>query len=119
MRLHHLIRHTVTALAACAALAVGPLARADTLNPTGYAWPPSQSFSLANGSTNLGSPNAGAFTGLLNGVPIVFFCVQLDQYFQFGGSYTYTDTLESAAPYTTLGRLYTHAFSQVDTPTES
>ena len=121
MNLKHLIRQSVVTLAACAALGATTVAQSATLNPTGYAYPPSQSFGLANGNTNLGSPSAGAFAGTLDNVPIVFFCVELDQTFSFNPQppYVYQVSLPNNATFTLLGRLFTESFGQVNDPTTS
>jgi len=96
-----ILRKSVCALAASAALLAAPVAHADFI-PTGYA-AGSQQFGLSIG----GSPSAGGFQGMWNGNPIVFWCIQLTEYFSFGTHYTnYTP---SAAANSLLSKLFTVA----------
>lgn len=89
-------------MGACAALLAAPLAQAD-FHPTGYA-AGSQQFGLSIG----GSPNAGGFEGTWNGASLVFWCVELTQFFSFGGHYT--DYTPSAATNDLLSKLFTEAY---------
>ena len=104
-----MIKDIYLRVCACAmfvlALSAAPIARADpTFHTLGYAVG-SQQFGLSFG----GSPNAGAFKGTWNGDPIVFWCIELDQFFAFGQDYNYTPTLPSGALFTMLGQLFTEA----------
>jgi hypothetical protein len=90
--------------AAAATFALTPMAHADLL-PTGYAVG-SQQFSLSFGGTQ----HAGGFTGTWDGTPIVFWCVELDQFFSFGGDYVYLPSLPNDATFTLLGKLFTEAY---------
>jgi hypothetical protein len=122
MNLKHLIRKSAAIVLACMALGTASVSQSALLYPTGFAYG-SQSFGLANGNTNLGSPSAGAFVGTLDGVPIVFFCAELGQTFSFNPGpnvpYVYSVSLPNDATFTLLGKLFTEAFSLVDTTQES
>ena len=93
------LRTTLVAMAACVALTTAPIARADFV-PSGYA-AGAQQFGLSIG----GSPSAGGFQGTWNGAPIVFWCIQLTQFFSFGTHYT--DYTPSLATNSLLSRLFT------------
>jgi hypothetical protein len=87
------------------ALTAAPIARADpTFHTTGFAVG-SQQFGLSIG----GSANAGAFKGTWNGNPIIFWCIELDQFFSFGQDYNYTPSLPGGALFSLLGRLFAEA----------
>lgn len=98
------IKRAISGLAVCAALISAPAALAD-FHPTGYAVG-SQQFGLSMG----GSPNAGGFAGTWDTNPIIFWCVELDQYFSFGASYVYSASLPNNATFTLLGKLFTEAY---------
>lgn len=84
------------------------MAQADTLGTTGYA-AGAQSFGLSIG----GSPSAGGFAGTWNAADIIFWCVELTQYFGFGGSYSdYTPSLPDNATFTMLGQLFHEAYGE-------
>lgn len=89
-----------------AALCAVPAAHADTLGTSGYA-AGSQSFDLSIG----GNTSAGGFSGTWNSGAIVFWCIELTQFFGFGHSYTdYTASIPNNAIFTMLGQLFTEAF---------
>ena len=98
------IKRAIAGLAVCAALVSAPAALAD-FHTTGYAVG-SQQFGLSMG----GSPGAGAFAGTWDGDPIIFFCVELTQYFSFGANYVYSASLPNNATFTLLGKLFTEAY---------
>jgi hypothetical protein len=106
------IKRVAATLAAATAFCVAPTASADpgVLMPTGY----------ANGSeyftTNKGSFNAGGFAGTWNGQGIEFWCIELTQYFSFGGTYGYVAIPENTPVLTALGQLFTlaHASALLD-----
>ena len=111
MNIQSFARHALLALVAGAALCSGPIATANsvTLIPTGF----------ANGSESFdftGEPfspvSAGAFAGTLDGNPIVFFCFELTQTFNFNPSpaYTYDDSVPSGPKFTALSELFTEGF---------
>jgi hypothetical protein len=51
---------------------------------------------------------AGGFAGTWSGTPITFWCVQLNQFFNWGNTYSdYTASKPGGLLYTTLGRLFT------------
>ena len=101
------LKRAALSMAAWAMLCGAPLADADTLGTTGYAYG-SQSFTLSLGA---GSTSAGGFAGTWNAAGIVFWCVELGQYFGFGGNYTdYVATEPDNPIYTMLGQLFTEAY---------
>ena len=112
-------RRAVLTLAAGAALCVAPLSVAGPvavdLTATGFA-NGSQSFDVtAPTATNVPT---GAFTGTLDGNPIVFFCFELTQYFSFGpATLAYEDSILPSGPqYTALSELFTEGFASVLSP---
>src|SRR6185295_10534419 len=42
--------------------------------------------------------------------PIIFWCVELDQYFSFGADYPYSASLPNNATFSLLGKLFTEAY---------
>lgn len=113
MRIRSLVRRVTLALTASTALCLAPLALANpvTLIPSGFA-NGSEAFNVS--VPTVVDPNAlstGAFTGTLNGNPIVFFCFELTQSFSFGSTYTYDDSVQSGGKFTTLSELFTEAFA--------
>ncbi|MCB2019569.1 MAG: PEP-CTERM sorting domain-containing protein [Burkholderiaceae bacterium] len=74
-------------LALAAALAVAAPAFADTVNISGFSFPPADSVTV--GSPNY-SGQAGQFTGLLNGNSFVTYCTDLAQTFSFNTNYNYS-----------------------------
>jgi hypothetical protein len=100
-------KHAVFSLAAMAVVCAAPLAEADTLGTSGYAYG-SQSFTLIQGGTQ----SAGGFAGTWNSAGIEFWCIELNQQFGFGGSYSdYVATVPNSAIFTMLGQLFTQAHS--------
>ena len=101
------LRNGLLGFAAGALVVAAPAARADFV-PTGYA-AGSQQFGLSMG----GAPHAGGFQGTWDGNPIVFWCVELTQYFSFGTHYSnYTPSLATS---TLLSQLFTEAYSAATT----
>src|SRR4030095_10221910 len=98
------IKRAISGLAVCAGLVFSPAALAD-FHTTGYAVG-SQQFGLSMG----GSPSAGGFAGTWDGDPIIFWCVELTQYFSFGANYVYSPSLPNNATFTLLGKLFTEAY---------
>ena len=98
------IKRAISGLAVCAALVLAPAAQAD-FHTNGYA-NGSQQFVLSMG----GSQNAGGFTGTWDGDPIIFWCVELTQFFSFGSTYVYSASLPNNATFTLLGKLFTEAY---------
>lgn len=72
-------------LAFSAALAAAAPAFADTVNLSGFTFPPATSITVS--SPNY-SGEAGQFSGLLNGNSFVTFCTDLSQTFAFNTNYT-------------------------------
>jgi len=100
---NNLFRRTCALTAFALTLIGAPCAQADpTFHTTGYAVG-AQQFGLSMG----GSPNAGAFKGTWGGDPIIFWCIELDQYFSFGQDYTYKASLPNNALFSLLGKLFT------------
>ncbi|MCC6196841.1 MAG: PEP-CTERM sorting domain-containing protein [Burkholderiales bacterium] len=57
-----------------------------------------------------GSPSAGGFAGTWNAASIVFWCIEVDQFFHPGYSYTdYTASIPDNAIFTMLGQLFHEA----------
>jgi hypothetical protein len=110
MRIPLLAHRALLGAAAGAALYAMPLAQADSLHTIGFA-NGSETFSLTAPSAN--NVRTGAFSGTWNGTPIVFFCFQLNQYFNFGTTYTdYTASNPSGPTFTLLSELFTEGFAQ-------
>jgi hypothetical protein len=113
-----LLRRVFLALAAGTALCLAPLALATsvTLIPTGFA-NGSESLSVHNVPAPIFNPlSTGGFAGTLDGDPIVFFCFELTQSFNFNPSppYTYDDSLLSLTDPTKanyLSELFTEGFA--------
>jgi hypothetical protein len=105
--IHRLKRAVVVgsvALMSCFALP----GQADTLGTIGYA-KGSQSFDLSVG----GNVNAGGFSGTWNSGAIIFWCIELTQYFGFGGSYSdYVASKPDNPTFTLLGQLFNEAYGQ-------
>ncbi len=103
-----LVRRALAVAAIGAATFVVAPAQADTLHPTGFAQG-EQTFGLSTGA----SVRTGGFEGEWNGSDVVFWCIQLDQFFNFGNSYTdYVPVPEvSGTVATLLGKLFTQAFA--------
>src|SRR6218665_1835874 len=75
----------IKTLALAAALAVAAPAFADTVNLTGFTFPPGSSVTA--GAPNY-SGQAGQFTGTLNGNSFVTYCTDIEQSFSFNTNYT-------------------------------
>jgi hypothetical protein len=74
---------------------------------TGYA-NGSQSFNLSIG----GNVNAGGFTGTWNAQQIIFWCIRLNEFFNFGNNYTdYTPAVVNNQTMTMLGQLFHEGFA--------
>jgi len=118
MRIPLLARRSIVAAAAGAALCAMPVARADLLHTIGFA-NGYETFSVTAPSAN--NVPTGAFSGIWNGQPIVFFCAELTQYFSFGNNYTdYTASNPSGPTFTLLSELFTEGFAHaLDSPDNS
>lgn len=102
-------RRVLLTAAAAAGLSLSALSSATpvSLVASGYAYG-SENFNLSSPAINV---NAGAFTGLLDGQPIIFFCFELTQYFTPGPTIlSYDDTVHTGGQYTLLSELFTEAF---------
>lgn len=118
MKIVAYLRNTLLAGAAGAALCLAPVAQGGTLVTTGWAVGSPLSFNVVSpvtgtplgvGTTNV---SAGAFSGTFESVPIVFWCIQLDQFFSLGGTYNnYTMTLENSGYFVNLGKLFNEAYA--------
>ena len=119
MNIQSFMRRALLALVVGTALGTVPMASATlvTLNPTGF----------ANGSESFdftGEPfspvSSGAFAGTLDGNPIVFFCFELTQTFNFNPSpaYIYDDSIVSGGKYDLLSELFTEGFGSWMTSTD-
>ena len=111
-------RRSVVAAAAGVALCAMPVAHADLLHTTGFA-NGYETFSVTAPSAN--NAPTGAFSGIWNGTPIVFFCAELTQFFGFGNNYTdYTASNPSGPKFTLLSELFTEGFAHaLDSPDNS
>ncbi len=107
-RMRH-VRNLLCAVAAAGLMGSSLTATADILGTTGYQ-SGSQSFGISlDGATS--NVNAGGFAGTWNSGAIVFWCVELTQFFGFGGNYTdYGASLQSGAAFTMLGQLFNEAY---------
>jgi len=103
------VRNLLCALAATGLLGASLPATADVLGTTGFK-AGSQSFGLSlNGASS--SVAAGGYAGTWNASAIVFWCIELTQYFGFGGNYTdYTASLPGDASFGMLGQLFNEAY---------
>jgi hypothetical protein len=112
MNILSFVRRVLLALVAGAALCGGSIAIANsvTLIPTGFA---AGSESLDFTGEPFSPVSAGAFAGTLDGNPIVFFCFELTQTFNFNPSpgYTYDDSIPSGPKFTALSELFTEGFA--------
>lgn len=108
-KLHHSFKRMLLAVAAMTLMAGTLPAAADVLGTTGYK-AGSQSFGLSlNG--NASSPGAGGFAGTWNSGAIVFWCIELTQFFSFGGSYSdYVASAQDNPTFTMLGQLFHEAY---------
>ncbi|NDP43461.1 MAG: PEP-CTERM sorting domain-containing protein [Aromatoleum sp.] len=111
MKVMTFLRSSLLAAAASAALCLAPPTQAGTLIATGYQVPGPLDFNI-NSPVRTGSVNAGAFAGTFDAVPIVFWCIQLNEYFSFGTTYNnYTSTLQNIPYFDKLGQLYNEAYA--------
>jgi len=94
---------------ALSALLISP-AYADPINeliPQGFV-KGSQSFTLSIG----GTVTAGGFKGTWDAQSIIFWCIELTQYFGFGGDYTnYVPSEPNDSTMTLLGQLFAEAYA--------
>jgi len=111
MRIPTFVSHALLGASLGVALGVAPATQANPiLIGNGYA-KGSEEFSV---TAPPATANAGAFTGTWNGQPIIFFCFELTQYFQFGVPYSdYVASNPSNAQFALLSRLFTEAFDHV------
>jgi hypothetical protein len=108
MNIKGLLNRVLAIAAVATAVGVVPAARADVLHTIGYA-NGSETFNLSIG----GNVSAGGFRGTWNGEDIIFWCVELTQYFSFGSNYTdYGQVDPNDATMTLLSRLFDRAYSQ-------
>ncbi len=100
MKIKTIIQRFMISAGAAALLGVAPAVTADTLKTLGWAAPSPgyQTFGVAFPTNQTSSPRTGGFKGTWNGDDIIFWCIQLDEY--FGLNNTYTDYVASAAPNT-------------------
>jgi len=92
MKIKTLIRQATAMTVAGAALCLSPVAQSGpiTLHPTGYYVAPQLQFGLTIG----GSPHAGAFVGTVEPslAPVIFWCAELTEFFNFGTPYVYQES---------------------------
>lgn len=102
--LRHSILRLASAFGIAAACTLAPVANATTLIANGYA-NGSEAFLLSAPFPPVVNPvNAGGFTGTFGGVPLLFWCADLQHTFSFGTSYDYTASLYAN---NALSRLFT------------
>jgi PEP-CTERM motif len=108
-----LFKQAVFSIAAATVLCAAPMARADVLSTQGFA-AGAQTLGLNIGPSVV---YAGGFKGTWNSQSIIFWCIELTQYFGFGNSYVdYASAPESApeplsdAVMTLLDQLFTEAY---------
>ena len=87
MKIRSFFRGAALAGAACAALCSAPFASSTVLVTTDWAAPPPLNFSIISPVVTA-NESAGAFTGTFGGTPIIFWCFELNQFFNLGGTYT-------------------------------
>ncbi len=110
MKIKTIFQQFMISSAAVALLGVAPVVMADELKTTGYV-AGSQKFDVGFPVGKSSSPNAGGFKGTWNGDDIIFWCIELDQYFGFNNTYTdYTASEPDNATMTLLGQLFTEAY---------
>ena len=111
MKIPTIVSHALLAAALGVALGVAPVTRANPILIGNDYAKGSEEFSV---TAPPATANAGAFTGTWNGQPIIFFCFELTQYFQFGVPYSdYVASNPSNAQFALLSRLFTEAFAHV------
>ena len=93
-----------------------PATQADNLHPIDFAQG-YQTFGLSIGGSSV---RTGGFEGEWNGTDITFWCIQLDQYFNFGNNYgDYLPAPEITSTVNTLlGQLFTRAYASALTDTD-
>jgi len=108
------------AAAAAAITCVASFATAGTLNTTGWVAPPPEIFTVTSPVSN-DNDYTGGFTGDFNGVPINFWCFELNQYFNLGSPYTYeASDLADPVYYPAIGQLFNqHSFGATVSPVAS
>lgn len=111
MNIKSFFRKAVLCVATAAVFGAAPVASADPLVTQGYV-AGSQSFGLSIG----GSANAGGFKGTWNAADIIFWCIELNQYFGFNNTYNdYTPSYPNNAVMTMLGQLFNEAYGVATT----
>lgn len=103
------LKRLLLAAAAVTVMAATVPAKADILGTTGYN-SGAQVFGLSLDG-NASSPNAGGFAGTWNSGDIVFWCIELTQFFGFGGNYSdYVASAPDNPTFTMLGQLFHEAY---------
>ncbi len=103
------VKNLLCALAAAGLMGFSLTATADVLGTTGYK-SGSQSFGISLDGT-ASNVAAGGYAGTWNAGSIVFWCIELTQYFGFGGNYNdYAASVGSGAAFTMLGQLFNEAY---------
>src|SRR5215813_9827126 len=104
MKIPTIVSHALLAAALGVALGVAPVTRANPILIGNDYAKGSEEFSV---TAPPATANAGAFTGTWNGQPIIFFCFELTQYFQFGVPYSdYVASNPSNAQFALLDALH-------------
>ena len=108
VKIQSIARSLASTGVALAVLLGASSSQATTVLGTGYA-NGSESFNVITPPFN--GANAGGFTGLIDGLPDLFWCDELTQFFSFGT--TYTDYTASIVSNPTLGELFTEVGGSV------
>ena len=104
--LRNRLRRVALSAAAATLLCTSHFASADSLGTNGYV-KGSQIFELSQG----GDTKAGGFAGTWDASKIVFWCIELTEFFQLGGTYNdYTASEPNSPLFTMLGQLFTEAY---------
>jgi hypothetical protein len=112
MKLKKIFRHALAVAATGGVLALAPAAQAATLVANDWAVPPPVGFNVHSASNASQNVSAGAFEGTFDSIPIIFWCVELNQTFNFNDPQDYTASLPDNPTFTALGQLFTEAYSQ-------
>jgi len=105
------LRRALAGAIVAAGIAAAGHAQGNVLQTTGWL-NGSETFDLSSGGTAYNGIPTGGFTGKWNGVNIVFWCVELNQYFSPGTSYS--DYVATPLTNALLSELFQEAFASAD-----
>jgi hypothetical protein len=118
MNLRTHFRQLLTVAAAAGALALAPATQAGTLIATDWVAPPPVGFHVHSSTNADQDVNVGGFTGTFEGVPIIFWCIELNETFGFNANPPYTNYFASTpnnAWVPALGQLFSQHLAQATT----